>query len=96
MSFAFTLATTNDALDVAVRAVPQLPSSALVLASATTHTLVDARLSLAFEGPFVLDAPGSGVAQVVADTTARDPAGRERASAVTRYQGPPRHVTGEA
>ena len=92
-SFALTLATTERALDVAVPAQP--PDSTLVLTGATTGAPVDARLPAAFEGAFVLDAPGGGVAQAVVDTTARDPAGRGRARAVTRYEASPRHVAGE-
>ena len=94
-SFALTLATTERALDVAVPAQP--PDSTLVLTGATTHAPVDARLPAAFEGAFVLDAPGGGVTQAVVDTAARDPAGRGRARAVTRYEARRgRHVVGRA
>ena len=92
-SFALTLANTNGALDLAVPVQP--PDSTLVLTGATTGAPVDARLPTAFEGAFVLDAPGGGVAQAVVDTTARDPAGHGRARAVTRYEASPRHVAGE-
>ena len=83
-SFALTLATTERALDVTVPVQP--PDSTLVLTGATTHAPVDARLPAVFEGASVtvLDAPGGGVAQAVVDTTARNPAGCERARGRSR------------